>query len=196
MGHSLCLTSDSLSRTGSSSRRWQHIGQRPAWGQRGQGLQLLAQGTGTGRQGHNTTCAAGARSRSWQSARAARSGQRRGGAVRSPARVPTPHPPLPVLRVSHRAHGDRTGQGHRCASTHTVIGHQGIHVVLQEEGGVSTLRSPSLPLAPQPHSAGHCSPARAVPPGWQAEGDQNHPHESPLCHCQGTGQMVCVPSGG
>lgn len=47
-GHGSWLTSDSLSRTGNSSRRWRHTGQQPAWGQRGQGLQLLAQGTGTG----------------------------------------------------------------------------------------------------------------------------------------------------
>lgn len=36
-GHSFHLTSDLLSRRGSSSRRWQHTGRQPAWGQMGPG---------------------------------------------------------------------------------------------------------------------------------------------------------------
>lgn len=41
-GHGFPLTSDLPSRRGSSSRRWQHTGRRPAWGQRGQGPQPQA----------------------------------------------------------------------------------------------------------------------------------------------------------
>ena len=79
-GHGFHLTSDLLSRRGSSSRRWQRTGRQPAWGQRGQGPQPQAPGAGEpGSRGHGrvTTCASGARSRSLRFAPVARSGQRR-----------------------------------------------------------------------------------------------------------------------
>lgn len=138
-----------------------------------------------GRQGCNTTCAAEAQSRSSQFARVARSGQRRGGAVRTLPGSPPHTSPSLALRVSHRAHGspmEEKGQGQGSASTHTVIGHQGIQVILQEKRDVSTQRAPVLATGPPSSTLLGTEPLQPCPglPTATRVAGTERPEPSPL----------------
>lgn len=184
-GHSFHLTSDLLSRRGSSSRRWQHTGRQPAWGQTGPGSTAAgSRSPGAGAmaallpvvQGHEVeVCDL----HWWPDL-----GREGDGGEGGPAGTPSPCPPLPRhsgrptgsprgggqgcrgAQPGHRSRGHsqhgtgtRTGRGADPTSTYAVVGQQGVHVVLGEKGGrehtVQHRCHPAAPGAQPCHTATH-----------------------------------------